>query len=53
MIRTKMQSFKMTRKLILSGLFITGLLGNTAVLASNCNFTSAPAFPAGVRINVP
>jgi hypothetical protein len=33
MIRTKMQSFNMTRALILSGLFITGLLGGTAVAA--------------------
>jgi hypothetical protein len=31
MIRTRMRSFKMTRTLILSGLFITGLLGNSVV----------------------
>ena|ERR1022692_862716 len=33
MTRTKMQSFKMIRTLILSGVFITGLLGSTAVNA--------------------
>lgn len=31
MIRTRMQSFQMTRTLVLSGLLITGLLGNSAV----------------------
>ena len=33
MNRTTMQSFKMTRTLVLSGLLITGLFGNGAVKA--------------------
>jgi galactose oxidase-like protein/Kelch motif protein len=46
-IRTSIQSFKMTRKLVLSGLLITGLLGNSAVKA----FAAAGSFALTGSLN--